>query len=84
VSKRNKPEPQPTEEKKKDKVISVLVSDPEFYKQIEARAKGLGLNVSQYFRSLAANDVVTRGDLVLRETPAPYGDQNKKPDEGKK
>ncbi len=63
--------------------ISITV-DEELLEKIKERASGLGLNVSQYLRALAAQDVSTRGDLVLRETPPPYGSDKKKPDAGKK
>jgi hypothetical protein len=69
-------------EKSKFAPISITIDDALLAK-IKDRAEALGLNVSQYLRALAAQDVAARGDLVLRETPPPYGEK-KKPDEDQK
>lgn len=52
---------------------AVSVSLPaELLSQIDARAKRLGLNRSQYLSVLARRDLDERGDLTLREQPLDY------------
>jgi hypothetical protein len=62
--------------------ISITI-DEDLLAKIKERAAALNLNVSQYLRALAAQDVSTRGDLVLRETPPPYGEKKKTEDDKK-
>lgn len=80
--KKKKPQPPDSGDKARFEPISITV-DEALLAKIKERASALGLNVSQYLRALAAQDVAARGDLVLRETPPPYGEK-KNPDQGKK
>jgi hypothetical protein len=47
--------------------------------QIDERANAISLSRSQYLCQLARQDLAARGDLMLRETPPPYGKPNSVP-----
>jgi metal-responsive CopG/Arc/MetJ family transcriptional regulator len=52
--------------------ISISI-DEKLLIEIDARAKALGLNRSQYFAHVARQELSDGGDFVIRETPPAYG-----------
>lgn len=58
--------------------ISVSMS-ASLLKDIDARAQSLGLNRSQYLSQLARSDLMSGGDLILRDTFSPTLDTPQTP-----
>lgn len=55
-------------------VTKTVSMDEAMFTQAEERAKNLGFrSFSAYVQKLIRADLTARGDMVLRETPPPYG-----------